>query len=269
MYAQIVTSSLTVGLGGSAGLESPIVITGAAFGSNYAQRYKLSYKDRTLLIGCGVAAGIAAAFNAPIAGVLFAIEVLLVDVSISAFTPIMIAAATGALVSAITLDETVLLTFNQEQSFNYHNIPYYVLLGLFTGFIAVYYSRNFQRVEHFFTRLRFKPYKKALFGATILAVIIFVFPTLFGEGYESIRTLSESDPGQLLENTLFSGFRHNTWALIIFIGLTMMLKVFATGITLGSGGNGGNFAPSLFLGSYAGFFFSQNFKHNWPYTFAD
>ncbi len=257
MYAQIVTSSLTVGLGGSAGLESPIVITGAAFGSNYAQRYKLSYKDRTLLIGCGVAAGIAAAFNAPIAGVLFAIEVLLVDVSISAFTPIMIAAATGALVSAITLDETVLLTFNQEQSFNYHNTPYYVLLGLFTGFIAIYYSRNFQRVEHFFTRLRFKPYKKALFGASILAVIIFVFPTLFGEGYESIRILSENDPGQLLENTLFSDFRNNTWALIIFIGFTMMLKVFATGITLGSGGNGGNFAPSLFLGSYTGFFFSK------------
>lgn len=257
MYAQIVTSSLTVGLGGSAGLESPIVITGAAFGSNYAQRYKLSYKDRTLLIGCGVAAGIAAAFNAPIAGVLFAIEVLLVDVSISAFTPIMIAAATGALVSAITLDENVLLTFSEEQSFNYHNIPYYVLLGLFTGFIAVYYSRNFQRVEHFFTRLRFKPYKKALFGASILAVIIFVFPTLFGEGYESIRTLSENDPGKLLENTLFSDFRNNTWVLIIFIGLTMMLKVFATGITLGSGGNGGNFAPSLFLGSYAGFVFSK------------
>jgi CIC family chloride channel protein len=257
MYAQIVTSSLTVGLGGSAGLESPIVITGAAFGSNYAQRYKLSYKDRTLLIGCGVAAGIAAAFNAPIAGVLFAIEVLLVDVSISAFTPIMIAAATGALVSAITLDENVLLTFSEEQSFNYHNIPYYVLLGLFTGFIAVYYSRNFQRVEHFFTRLRFKPYKKALFGASILAVIIFVFPTIFGEGYESIRILSENDPGQLLENTLFSDFRNNTWALIIFIGFTMMLKVFATGITLGSGGNGGNFAPSLFLGSYAGFFFSK------------
>ena len=109
MYAQIVTSSLTVGLGGSAGLESPIVITGAAFGSNYAQKYKLSYKDRTLLIGCGVAAGIAAAFNAPIAGVLFAIEVLLVDVSIAAFTPIMIAAATGALVSVIALDETILL----------------------------------------------------------------------------------------------------------------------------------------------------------------
>ena len=257
MYAQIVTSSLTVGLGGSAGLESPIVITGAAFGSNYAQRYKLSYKDRTLLIGCGVAAGIGAAFNAPIAGVLFAIEVLLVDVSISAFTPIMIAAATGALVSKIALDETILLSFKQQQSFDYQNIPYYILLGIFTGFIAVYYSRNFQKIEHFFARLRLKPYKKAFFGASILAILIFIFPTLFGEGYESIKTLSENDPGKILENTLFSGFRNNSWVLLLFVGLTMMLKVFATGITLGSGGNGGNFAPSLFLGSYVGFFFSK------------
>ncbi|WP_426063844.1 chloride channel protein [Flavobacterium sp. DSP2-3-1] len=257
MYAQIITSSLTVGLGGSAGLESPIVITGAAFGSNYAQKYKLSYKDRTLLIGCGVAAGVAAAFNAPIAGVLFAIEVLLVDVSIAAFTPIMIAAATGALVSVIALDEGILLSFKQQQSFDYHNIAYYILLGLFTGFISVYYSRNFQKVEHFFARLKLSPYKKALFGSSILAILIFIFPTLFGEGYDSIKTLSDNDPGQLLENTLFSSFRNNSWALLLFVGCTMMIKVFATGITLGSGGNGGNFAPSLFLGSYVGFFFSK------------
>lgn len=257
MYAQIITSSLTVGLGGSAGLESPIVITGAAFGSNYAQKYKLGYKDRTLLIGCGVAAGIAAAFNAPIAGVLFAIEVLLVDVSISAFTPIMIAAAAGALVSVIVLDENILLSFKQQQTFDFHNIPFYVLLGLFTGLISVYYSRYFNKVEHYFERLKLNPYKKALFGASVLAVLIFIFPTLFGEGYESIKTLSENNPGQLLENTLFSSFRNNNWALLLFIGATMMLKVFATGITLGSGGNGGNFAPSLFLGSYIGFFFSK------------
>lgn len=256
MYAQIVTSSLTVGLGGSAGLESPIVITGAAFGSNYAQRYKLSYKDRTLLIGCGVAAGIAAAFNAPIAGVLFAIEVLLVDVSISAFTPIMIAAATGALVSTIALGDNIVLNFKQQEDFDFHNIPFYVMLGLLTGIISVYYSRNFQRVEHIFARLKFSPYKKAFFGASILALLIFIFPTLFGEGYESIKTLSENDPGQLLENTLFSSFRNNSWVLLLFVGAAMMLKAFATGITLGSGGNGGNFAPSMFLGSYVGFFFS-------------
>ncbi len=257
MYAQIVTSSLTVGLGGSAGLESPIVITGAAFGSNYAQQYRLGYRERTLLIGCGVAAGIAAAFNAPIAGVLFAIEVLLVDVSISAFTPIMIAAATGALVSAITLGEDILLSFRGQQTFDYHNIPFYALLGVFTGLVAIYYSRNFQRTEHFFSRLRFKPYKKAFVGASVLALLIFIFPTLFGEGYESIKTLSENDPGKILENTLFAEFRHSNIALLLFVGLTMLAKAFATGITLGSGGNGGNFAPSLFLGSYAGFFFSR------------
>jgi len=257
MYAQIVTSSLTVGMGGSAGLESPIVITGAAFGSNYAQQYKLSYKDRTLLIGCGVAAGIAAAFNAPIAGVLFAIEVLLVDVSISAFTPIMIAAATGALVSVIVLDESILLSIQQQEDFNYHNILFYAFLGVFTGFISIYYSRNFERIEHFFSRLKFGPYKKALAGSTLLALLIYIFPPLFGEGYESIRILSENDPGQLLEDTLFSGFRNNSWVLLLFVGCTMMVKAFASGLTIGSGGNGGNFAPSLFLGSYVGFFFSK------------
>lgn len=257
MYAQIITSSLTVGLGGSAGLESPIVVTGAAFGSNYAQKYKLSYKDRTLLIGCGVAAGIAAAFNAPIAGVLFAIEFLLVDVSISAFTPIMIAAATGALVSVIALDETILLNFKQQQEFDYHKIPFYIILGIITGFLSIYYTRNFQRTEHFFQRLKMNPYKKALLGASILAVLIFIFPTLFGEGYESIKVLSDNNPGKILDNTLFDSFKNNTWVLLAFVGLTMMIKVFATAITLGSGGNGGNFAPSLFVGSYVGFIFSK------------
>ena len=257
MYAQIITSSLTVGLGGSAGLESPIVVTGAAFGSNFAQNYKLPYKDRTLLIGCGVAAGISAAFNAPIAGVLFAIEVLLVDVSISAFTPIMISAATGALVSAILLDETILLSFKKQEVFNYHNIPFYIILGVLTGFIAVYYARNFQRVEHYFAKMKIGDYKKALIGSSLLALLIFVFPTLFGEGYESIKTLSESDPGKILDNTLFGDFRDNQWVLLLFVGCTMMVKVFASGLTIGSGGNGGNFAPSLFLGSYLGFFFSK------------
>ena len=257
MYAQIITSSLTVGLGGSAGLESPIVVTGAAFGSNYAQKFRLSYKERTLLLGCGVAAGIATAFNAPIAGVLFAVEVLLVDVAISAFTPIMIAAATGTLVSAIVLNEEVLLTFRHQQTFDYRNIPFYMLLGFFTALVSVFYSRNFLKTEHFFAGLKLGVYKRALAGTLLLGLMIFVFPTLFGEGYESIKTLADTNPGELLENTLFKDFSGNEWVLLTFVGLSMMLKAFASGITLGSGGNGGNFAPSLFLGSYAGYFFSK------------
>ncbi len=254
MYSQIVTSFLTVGLGGSAGLESPIVITGAAFGSNFAQRYRLTQKDRILLLACGVSAGIGAAFNAPIAGVLFAIEVILTDITISAFIPIIISAATGALVSAVVLDEDVLLSFKEQMVFDFNNVPYYILLGILTGFLSVYHARSFRKTERFFARIKNKSYKRALFGASILALMIFISPTLFGEGYESIKTLSSGKPEILLENTLLEGFKNNTWVLLAFVGVTVLLKAFAAGITIGSGGNGGNFAPSLFVGSYLGFF---------------
>lgn len=253
MYAQIVTSSVTVGLGGSAGLESPITITGAAFGSNYAQNYRLGYKERSLLLACGVAAGIAAAFNAPIAGVLFAIEVVLVEISISAFIPIMISAATGSLVTSILLNEDILLNFEKAEAFNYRNIPFYVLLGLLCGFVAVYYSRTFRKIEKWF-HTRKNNYRKALFGASMLAILIFLFPTLFGEGYESIKILAGDAPEKILDNTLIGNFKNNRWALLAFVGITMMVKVYATSLTLGSGGNGGNFAPSLFVGSYLGWF---------------
>lgn len=260
MYAQIITSSLTVGLGGSAGLESPITITGAAFGSNFAQKYKLSQKDRILLLACGVAAGIGAAFNAPIAGVLFAIEVVLTDLTITAFIPIIISAATGALVSTIVLNEEVLLSFKQQNQFDYHNIPYYVLIGILAGFVSLYHARTFQKVEAHFAKLRIKGYRKALYGALPLALLIFVFPTLFGEGYETIKILSNSNPEVLLENTIVEQFKDNGWVLLLFVGITMLMKAYATGLTLSSGGNGGNFAPSLFVGSYLGFFVAKFFS---------
>ena len=257
MYAQIITSSLTVGLGGSAGLESPIVITGAAFGSNFAQKYHLSQKDRILLLACGVAAGIGAAFNAPIAGVLFVIEVVLTDVSISAFIPIIISAATGTLVSKIVLSDDVILNFKQNYNFDYNNTPFYIILGILAGFASIYHVRNFQKVEAFFDKFKNTGYRKALFGASILAVLIFFFPMLFGEGYESIKILSTNNPSIILDNTLLENFKSNEWILLAFIGVTMLLKAFATGLTLGSGGNGGNFAPSLFVGSYLGFFVAK------------
>lgn len=257
MYAQIITSSLTVGMGGSAGLESPITITGAAIGSNYAQSYRLNYKDRTLLLACGVAAGIATAFNAPIAGVLFAIEVILADMSVSAFIPIMISSATGAIVANITLKEGILLSFKNQLSFDFHNTIYYVTLGIICGLVSVYHARLFRKVEHRIGNYSNNIYKRAIVGASLLAVLIFLFPTLFGEGYDSIKSLSNNNPGAIIESSILKAFKDNQWFLITFVALAILLKSIATGLTLGSGGNGGNFAPSLFVGSYLGFLFAK------------
>lgn len=256
MYSHVVSSALTVGLGGSAGLESPMVTTGAAIGSNYARTYKLTYKDRTLLLACGAAAGIAAAFNAPIAGVLFALEVLLADVTISLFIPVMIAAATGALLSLMLLDETMRLEFRMQQAFDYHNTLWYALLGLICGLVSVYYSRVFPRITAFFKRRKKFPYMNAVIGGSILALLIACFPSLYGEGYNSIRQLADVHPEKLLEHSLFGSISDNPLYVLGFVSLIMLVKVFATGVTIGSGGNGGNFAPSLFVGAYLGFVFS-------------
>ncbi|TXI83571.1 MAG: chloride channel protein, partial [Crocinitomicaceae bacterium] len=257
MYSHILTSAVTVGFGGSAGLESPIVTTGSAIGSNYAKTYQLIYKDRVLLLACGAAAGIAAAFNAPIAGVLFALEVLLVDVTISAFIPLLIAAATGALCSKIILGDGILLNFKLQESFNYYNVPFYALLGVFTGLISIYYSRVYQRVEKILDKTKDWTYRRAIRGGILLAIIIFFLPPLFGEGYESIKILSNDTPEKLLDTSVFHFMVDRNWFVLLFVGIIMFVKVIAAAVTINSGGNGGNFAPSLFVGAYVGYLFAR------------
>ena len=257
MYAQILTSSLTIGFGGSAGLEAPIVITGAAFGSNYSKTYHLDYRERTLLLACGIAAGIGAAFNAPIAGVLFALEVLLIDISISAFTPLIISAATGALISKIILQDNILLSFQLQQPFNYTYLPFYILLGLLAGLISVYHSRVFNKIENLFNKSTKKIYINVVIGGLGLAALFFVFPSLFGEGYQSIKILALQQPENLLDSSIFKNYKSNEWFVLAFVGVLIFVKAIATAITLGGGGNGGNFVLSVFVGSYLGFFLSK------------
>jgi CIC family chloride channel protein len=255
MYSHVFTSALTVGFGGSAGLESPIVSTGSAIGSNFARTYKLSYKERTLLLAAGAAGGIAGAFNAPIAGVLFALEVILVDITISAFIPLLIAAASGALLSKIILQESNLLFFNLKQPFDYHNLSFYLILGLLAGLVSLYHVNVFDYIETKFQKLN-SAILKWIIGGLALAFLFALFPTLYGEGYESIKSLSELKTTDLVKDSMLFEFITNKWLLLAFVILTFLLKSFAVGITLGSGGNGGNFAPSLFVGAYLGFVFS-------------
>jgi chloride channel protein, CIC family len=255
MYSHLVTSALTVGLGGSAGLESPMVVTGSAIGSNYSRKYQINYKERTLLLACGAAAGIAAAFNSPIAGVLFALEVLLVDVSISAFIPLIISAASGALLSKIILSEGILISFKLQKAFDYHNVPWYILLGILAGLMSVYYSRLFMMIETYLKPKKKNVYLKALLGGLSLGLLILLFPPLFGEGYESIIALSGTDPSGIFKDSLLADFTIYKWSVVLIIILTMFFKSVAVALTIGSGGNGGSFAPSLFVGAYLGFAF--------------
>ena len=253
MYSHVITSSITVGFGGSVGLESPIVATGAAIGSNYSKKYRLSFKDRNLILASGAAAGIAAAFNAPIAGVLFALEVLLAQATISAFIPLIIAAASGALLSKILIGEDILLFFQLKQPFIYQNVPFYILLGILAGLLSVYYTRSFLWIDKTMKSATNNLYKKAIVGCLMLAVFIFILPPLFGEGYESIKQLANLMPEKLFEHSSFSKLISNKWILILLVFITMMFKSFAASITIASGGNGGNFAPSLFVGAYLGY----------------
>jgi CIC family chloride channel protein len=256
LYSHMITSGLTVGFGGSTGLESPIVSTGSAIGSNYARTYQLSYKDRTILLACGAAAGIAAAFNSPIAGVLFAVEVLLTDISATAFVPLIIAAACGALLSKIVLQEGVILSFELQQPFDSANVPFYILLGLLAGFISLYYAQVFEWIERRMKAIA-NAWTRVLAGGLSLFLLLLLFPPLFGEGYTSIEKLANLQPDSLIDASVLRGLINSDASLLLFLGALVFLKTIAAAITIGSGGNGGSFGPSLFVGAYMGYVFAS------------
>ena len=260
MYSSLIASSLTIGFGGSVGAEGPIVFTGAAIGSNLGQAFRLTPQQLAMLVACGAAAGIAGIFKAPIAGVLFTIEVLMIDLTAGAAIPLIVASVAGATVAYVFTGYNVEFFFSQSEPFFASRIPYVVLLGVFCGFVSLYFITLIDRVEKRFKRLRNRWVRFAVGGLT-LSLLIFLMPPLYGEGYEGITALINGDVTGIFNNSLFYPFRNNTIAVLLFLFALGAFKVFATAATNGGGGVGGTFAPSLFVGAMAGVFFAFLFNH--------
>lgn len=257
IYSHMVSSAVTVGFGGSVGLEAPIVITGSAVGSNIARVFLLSHKERVLLLACGAAAGIAAVFNTPVAGVLFAMEVLLAEFSIPTFIPVLIASASGAVVSRLLYQEHLFYLLTKE--WRTDAIPFYLLLGGLCGLVSVYFMRVYFWTEKKFASAT-KILPKAIGGGLLLGLLIFLFPVLYGEGYSTIAALFKSDASKLLSNTFYEKWASNPYVLLLIVIGIVLFKVIASAVTIHAGGNGGIFAPTLFTGAVTGFAFAHFFN---------
>ncbi len=256
-YSSVIACTFTGGLGGSVGMEAPIVSTGAAIGSNVAQASKLGYKRTVLLLGCGAAAAIAAIFKAPIAGLIFALEVLMLDLTMASIIPLLIATVTAAIFSTIFLGEQIEFYFTLQDPFQFGHIPFYLLLGIFTGVISLYFTWVNSQVEKRVKKEK-SPYLRVIKAGLILGILIFIFPPLFGEGYMGMRSLLSGNPGELLDNSIFAYFIDEAGLMFLgFLLLVLLFKAVATSLTTGAGGIGGVFAPSLFIGGIAGFIFSR------------
>ncbi|MBT0812905.1 chloride channel protein [Litoribacter ruber] len=256
-FSRVISSAITVGFGGSVGLEAPIVVTGSAIGSNAGQWMHLTAKKRTLLIGCGAAGAISAIFGAPIGGVIFAIEVILVEISVGSFIPLLIASVTGSLTSMVLLGEDALFSFNITEKFAAGHTPYYLILGILTGVVSLYFSRSVLKVENLIGKFE-DPWMKVLYGGALLGFIIFFFPPIYGEGYGVLNTLIEGDPQQLLNSSPFFSEINNPYFILAFLVMIIVLKPVAAALTISSGGSGGIFAPSLFVGGITGFLFAYS-----------
>lgn len=255
-YSSMVASSLTIGFGGSVGAEAPIVLTGASIGSTIGRYLKMNYRNITILLGCGAAGAIAGIFKAPIAGIVFTLEVLMLEMTIASVVPLLISAVTATTVAYFFMGDKVLFSYELIQTFELGNIPYYILLGIFSGFLSLYFTRVAMWVESRFENIS-RVWVRLVLGGLSLGILILLFPPLFGEGYDSIRTLLNGDTQSLLEGSFFTRMEHSEWFLILYLGLLLIFKVFATSVTTGAGGVGGIFAPSLFMGGVGGFFLSR------------
>lgn len=256
-YSSVIASAITIGFGGSVGAEAPIVLTGSAIGSNLGQLFRMDNKTLMLLVGCGASAAIAGIFKAPIAGLVFTLEVLMIDLTMASLLPILISGVTATCFTYILTGSDSMFHFHLDQAWQIERIPANICLGVFGGLVSLYFIRAMTACENMFSKLRERPAAKLLLGAAVLSPLIFLFPSLYGEGYESINILlngtTQADWNTLLHNSPFAGSGH---LLVVYTALVLLTKAFATSATNGGGGCGGTFAPSLFIGAFAGFLFA-------------
>lgn len=255
VFSSMLGGVFTAGFGGSIGLESPIISSGAAIGSNLGRILHLNYKQITLLLACGSAGAIAAIFNTPIAGIVFALEVLMIDLTRFSLIPLLMSSVSGAITTKLFYEKEILFEFTIRDAFVSTDIPFFILLGIVCGLVSVYFTKVFLSIEEKFEKLSGYGLR-LLIGGTIMGLLIFIFPPLFGEGFQSIKVVFAGNYSQLMEGTLFESFRFSVPGLVLFFVALLLLKVVATASTLGAGGIGGIFAPSLFTGAIAGFLFA-------------
>lgn len=261
-WTSFVASAITIGFGGSVGAEAPIVLTGSAIGSTLAQRFKLDNKTIFMLVGCGASAAIAGIFKAPIAGLVFTIEVLMIDLTMGSLLPILISCVTATCFTYVLVGDSSLFTFTLQEAWPVNRAPANIMLGIACGLVSLYFIRSMTYCEDFYARLKSHPYIRLIIGGIILSLLIFLFPSLYGEGYSAINILlngkSEAEFATLMNRSLFSG--HES-LLIVYVTMVLLTKTIATSSTNGGGGCGGTFAPSLFIGAFAGFLFARIWNH--------
>ena len=255
LYSSVIASSLTVGFGGSVGLEGPTVATGTAWGSWLARFFRLNYKNTILMLACACAGAMAAIFKAPIAAIVFAVEVIMIDLTVFSLIPLLLSSATAVLTSYFFLGQDVLYPFDVKQAFELGDLPYYIFLGILAGFVSVYFTKMYMYIGGLFDKIS-KDWQRLLIGGVGLGILIFFFPSLFGEGYEAVNQCLAGNLEYLFNNSLFYDLKDELWAAMLLLALVVLLKIVATSFTFGAGGVGGIFAPTLFMGVNTGMFFA-------------